>query len=696
MRKYLYFWINKYRRLDDFDATKGYLFEDVGLSLSSEYNVIHKYDENSKELEIKINANNDYIPAFFTPTLSDIKAFVGNNGAGKTTLLRLLSDVISNKDLHERELEYVLVYVDQEKNQDGTLQNEFYYYKNTFERNSSIEKISFPEIEAECFYLKTGNSRNYSDDHSANLTIFYSPSFSGNAHLNRRFWGNGKNYVDISTDALLLNDKEAFSNPNTYTRQYYNQDNQLFYHSILEQNRLIDFLLNAGDVFFRILPVPQAIKMAPSIQGIELAISDLAVKITNKYNVYEIINSELADENRKKWLEVYERQFNEKKCDYEDLALFFKDFKYDKDELVDDIKDSWLKYYHSIKSLNDQFRFAALMSYTRTFYTNSYVKEIDNSYDKKLDLDLRLVDLPNEKNTQVTWKTAEFWKKNEKISLIKAHVEKIISLYDKCSPGYEDNQNGFATHQNGYFQNSYIIFNLREHQENLEEIGREYNSIFKLTDFITFGFTRPLSSGEDLFLRFYSRLYASLKDVSIAKPIDSIHLFIDEGELYLHPEWQRKWLDVFIKLMQNIEKTMWNQYDTNNNPEHPGNSHIPIMDESAPLQIQLFLSTHSPFMLTDMLEHNVLKLKRNDFGKTICENGKMNFFAGNIYDILKDGFFLEGTLGKYTERKIKELISLIENGDKHSEKLIKQIGDPILKALILQKKGGGLNDSNKS
>ena len=32
MRKYLYFWMNKYRRLDDFDAAKGYLFEILGLN----------------------------------------------------------------------------------------------------------------------------------------------------------------------------------------------------------------------------------------------------------------------------------------------------------------------------------------------------------------------------------------------------------------------------------------------------------------------------------------------------------------------------------------------------------------------------------------------------------------------------------------------------------------------------------------
>lgn len=113
MRKYLYFGVNKYRRLDDFDESKGYLFEDLGLNLSSEYNISHTYNDDDKELSIKIEDNTEYIKDFYTSTICDIKIFVGNNGAGKTSLLRLISDIISKRDVHEYDLEYVLVYVDQ-------------------------------------------------------------------------------------------------------------------------------------------------------------------------------------------------------------------------------------------------------------------------------------------------------------------------------------------------------------------------------------------------------------------------------------------------------------------------------------------------------------------------------------------------------------------------------------------------------
>ncbi len=685
MRKYLYFWINKYRRLDDFNESKGYLFENLGLNLSSEYNISHTYNDEKKELSIKIEDNTEYIKDFYTSTICDIKTFVGNNGAGKTSLLRLISDIISKRDLHEYECEYVLVYVDQEKNKE----NEFYYYNNFYKKNPCVEKLDFSGEKVFSFFCKETSDypeihRKYTDDHSAKLTIYYSPSFSGNAHLYRRFYGDGGNYKDISTDALLLNDRETFSNPKTYAFRSYSGENQLFYYSALEQNRLINFLLNAGEDFFKILPVPQSFKMSPSLQSIDLALSDLAVKIVNENDVYDLIINELQGQIKDEWYNDYVEQFNKKTRNYEDLSKFSSDYEYDKDELVDSVKKCWMEYYQSIKSLNDMFRFAALMSYMRTFYTNSHVNEVDSSMDKYFNLNLRLKYFLT---LQRGLKYADFWEKNHEIVQIKKHIENIISYYDKCSSGYKENSDGFATHENGYYQNGYIIFNLNKHHDNLKKIQEEYNKIYKLTDFIIFGFTRPLSSGEDQFLRFYSRLYMVLKDVSIEKPIDSIHLFIDEGELYLHPEWQRMWLDVFIKLMRHIEKIMWNQYDNNNRLEEIQNHHIPVMEKSNPLQIQLFMATHSPFMLTDMFEDNIIRLKRSEMGRTPIVISSEKFAAGDINRILKNGFFMNGTLGLYIEKKIIKLLENLGKGQINAEdsKFINAIGNPVMRAILRQR-----------
>jgi hypothetical protein len=221
----------------------------------------------------------------------------------------------------------------------------------------------------------------------------------------------------------------------------------------------------------------------------------------------------------------------------------------------------------------------------------------------------------------------------------------------------------------------------------LKKIQEEYNAIYKLTDFIVFEFTRPLSSGEDQFLRFYSRLYAALKNVSVDKPIDSIHLFIDEGELCLHPEWQRMWLDVFIRIMQHVEKIMWNQYDNNNRLEENLNHHESIMNKNKPLQIQLFIATHSPFMLTDVFGGNVIRLKRNGMGNTPVVVSSEKFVAGDINGILKNGFFMNGTLGAYIEKKLIKLLKCLKKGKVNAKELrfLNAIGNPVMRAILRQR-----------
>ena len=681
-RKYLYFWINQYRRLDDFDETKGFLFDDLGLNLSSEYVVRHTYKKNEISFEVSKNEifekNEHFIEDFYSENLIDIKAFVGNNGAGKTTLMRLVSDIISGKDYHQNDFEYVIIYTDYEKEENG--KGIIYYFKN-FWKNSPTKLIENPEL-----------TLDYIDEIKAPLTVFYSPSFYGIEAISNDRLVDSKNYKDISTNVLLLNSKESFTNPKTYARKYYSSTNQLFYYSVLEQNRLVDFLLNAGDDFFQILPVPQTIKMQPSAQSVELAIADLSVKIVQTKNFFEIVENDLNPKFKEKWNKLYLEKLDEW-AQYniphrpsekslaeipEVRARFDKEFKYNQDELVEDVKKSWVHYYNSnredsiddsvlSKALNEQFRFAALMSYTRTFYTSSHVKEVDDRYDKYLDLNLSLKELWN----LDTLENARFWNVNKDIKEIGERIERIINLYDGI------NKKGFATHENHFFQNGYIVFDLNKHKSILKDIHGLYTSVFKLTDFISFSFTRPLSSGEDQFLRFYSRFFASMRDVSIDKPIEKIFLFVDEGELCLHPEWQRKWLNTFIKLMAHIEHIMQSQYDNNGNQ---------IISPDKKLRVQLFFATHSPFMLTDLFDSNIIKLKRDNFGSTKCIQTPEKTIAGDINGLLRTGFFLNGTLGEFMEEKIKSLLQRIqENGITDEDKIfIDNIGNPIMRALLRQ------------
>lgn len=696
LRKYIYLWIDKYRNINDFDASQGYLFDDLGINLSSEYNVSHTFKKNEKGknvLELKIKKNDDYEESFYSDCIQDVKVLVGNNGVGKTSLMRIVSNIISGKESYDFQMNFVLVYV-----QNNTVYR-YVQHKDYKKQTYDVEIVESP-LNWDLAFV---------EDVVAPLTIFYSPSFNGNEYMFKALhYRDGEKYLDISTDGLLTVNKEKFVNPKSYAREYYNQGDSLFYYSMIEQNSLIDFMINAGSEFYQILKVPQKIKMEPSMQAIDYALSDLAVKIVqDQKNPYDTIVNNMDGEIQIKWLEMFEKSYRKWKEEsndkYSELSreVFVKEkkFDYDKESIIEAVKDSWLDFYGIIKNLGDCFRFAALMSYTRTFYQASHVKEVDSRYDEEYDLKINLKMLKKEYEEKKSLQEASFWSKEQTkkdIKIIHEQIEQIILYYDRYSSGYENNLLGFVGKDSKYLGNGYVIFDLKEHGDKLLKVRQTYNEIYKLTDFISFGFTRPLSSGENQFIRFFSRIYTALKDPSIDKPVHSIHLFVDEGELYLHPEWQRCWLDVFIKLMATIELSLRKVRDNKNDD---GGDYV--MDSSQPLRIQLFIATHSPFMLTDFNGSNIIKLQRkkdedgNRFGKVVCVNEKINSFAGNIYDILKEGFFLEGTLGYRTERKLKDLIRNIEKGEVYSETLISQIGDPILKALILQKKGDS-NDKNKN
>lgn len=70
--------------------------------------------------------------------------------------------------------------------------------------------------------------------------------------------------------------------------------------------------------------------------------------------------------------------------------------------------------------------------------------------------------------------------------------------------------------------------------------------------------------------------------------------------------------------------------------------------------MNVLLVTHSPFLLSDLPKENVLLLDENHSGK------RMKTFGANIYDLLKNGFFLEAGLGEFARSKIIRVFQLLE------------------------------------
>ncbi|WP_100616855.1 AAA family ATPase [Bacillus cereus] len=148
---------------------------------------------------------------------------------------------------------------------------------------------------------------------------------------------------------------------------------------------------------------------------------------------------------------------------------------------------------------------------------------------------------------------------------------------------------------------------------------------------------------------------------------NSYLLLIDEGDLYFHPQWQKDWLHYFIKLSE----VLFN-----------GN-------------IQIILTTHSPFVLSDFPNTNVVFLQNNNqvnVSSAFLE-GSPKTFAANIIELFSNSFFIkDGLIGSFAKRKINLFIQNLlkltpEEVYLHREEIkrfIDTIGEPLIRNKTLQ------------
>lgn len=142
----------------------------------------------------------------------------------------------------------------------------------------------------------------------------------------------------------------------------------------------------------------------------------------------------------------------------------------------------------------------------------------------------------------------------------------------------------------------------------------------------------------------------------------NVLILLDENSISFHPNWQK----------QNL------------------NSIINYLEQFTNINFHLIITTHSPFMLSDLPKENVIFLeKNNENGNCINSTEKMksfNTFGANIHTLFSHGFFMKnGLIGEFAKNKINDVINFI-NGNKSSIKtndeaqnLINIIGEPVIK-----------------
>lgn len=167
-----------------------------------------------------------------------------------------------------------------------------------------------------------------------------------------------------------------------------------------------------------------------------------------------------------------------------------------------------------------------------------------------------------------------------------------------------------------------------------------------------------ISTGEKAYLNLFSRIHYGLNLLDNhpkIKDSKQIYFLIDEPSTGFHPQWQKEYLNKLLSFLDVRFK---------------GKKH-------------LIISSHSPFLVSDLQKEDVVALSRNNQKHTFLDNT----FGANINELLADSFFLQdGFIGDFAKNKIDKLIEVLTIDDKPSDteiddiqKLIAIIGEPLIK-----------------
>jgi len=173
-----------------------------------------------------------------------------------------------------------------------------------------------------------------------------------------------------------------------------------------------------------------------------------------------------------------------------------------------------------------------------------------------------------------------------------------------------------------------------------------------------------LSAGQSALLSLFSKFNSVSKYLFEDK---TTWILLDEGDLYLHPEWQRQFFNDLHK-------------------------YLPLFFRDK--KIQLFLTSHSPFLVSDLPKENILLLSadKNSFSVLVDKENISNTFGANIHELLANSFFLnKGTVGEFAKVKINDLFYFLVDKDfqcnwtdETAMELIELVGEPILKRQLIQ------------
>lgn len=623
-----YFRLEKDKYISEYDAKEKIVGKDF--NFSSKYKI--KYINKNLEIE----ENKKYIPNFYninTNNISNITAVIGKNGSGKTTLLDMIIKILCVG--HFKEYNFIIAFI---KN------NEIYVYAKEGLINKKIEHD---------FKLITFENQNINESICKDMIektsiVFFSNIVNlRNKQINSSIMKNNFFNISIEEDINKIYIEPEIELNRKYINQKFvdqrfvdNRVNREIKNKMTERN--IKFLSQNNSIL-KVENISLYFKCYQKLGVFTSSLDKLRYyrknnPIKRSDNYIEKLNYSVTRKEKEIYEEI-EREILYRHCsirrDVLDIAYFILVDKFF-EELYNKINNNDIinLINNEIKKKIKRSRAMEMIYQVIGVIENIEIDKIKTSYQKSIDNEDSITDIVNEfknflqeicKKYKQTLKNLNYIIRNTKIEVNTLRPYRKVKI-----------QKGKVLHQ--------IMPIISVPNEEIKTLYKILNSDNNFIEIFNLEF-KGLSSGQQAILNMYSSFYDVLDKIEDKK---NVLVLMDEPELYFHPEWQRKYIYFIVEF--------FNTYYKNKN-------------------VQIIFTSNSPYVLSDLNNSSVIMMEKEEENKT---------FAGNIMNLLIDNYFMEDTIGKFAEEKIKGIVNRVKNKEINSDdlKIIDQIGEDVIRKNI--------------
>lgn len=147
---------------------------------------------------------------------------------------------------------------------------------------------------------------------------------------------------------------------------------------------------------------------------------------------------------------------------------------------------------------------------------------------------------------------------------------------------------------------------------------------------------RGISSGQVAKINLFSRLFSAIKNINEG----NVLIILDEADIYLHPEWQRKFLYEISEFLSEVKE-----------------NHI-----EGDVSFNLILTTHSPLMVSDLLKEDVYIIVKSMGEGSSLFQAQNETLGANIHQLYREEFVMTYPRGELADIFIKDLFNKIKDG----------------------------------